>query len=66
MDLARVHVIDYVLLPVAGFPKQRVEFSCQHQARLEACRFDTVDALIAALSQKSRITFGRGRPKNTL
>lgn len=63
MDLASAKVIDYLLLPVAGFPKGVADFSYEHPARLDACRFDTVEALLAALSQKPRITFARGRPK---
>lgn len=65
MDVACQNAIDYLLLPVAGFPKQRAEFSHHHQARLDCCRFDTVDGLIAALWQSPRITFARGRPPKT-
>lgn len=63
MDLGRARILDYLLLPVAGFPKQSVEFSFEHPGRLEACRFETTAALTVALWQAPRITFGRGRPK---
>jgi hypothetical protein len=35
MDLSGAKVLDYMLLPVAGFPKQMVEFSYEHPTRLE-------------------------------
>ena len=62
MDLSGAKVLDYILLPIAGFPKQMVEFSYEHPTRLEACRFETIDGLISALWEKPRIIFGRGRP----
>ncbi len=63
MDLSGAKVLDHMLLPVAGFPKQMVEFSYEHPTRLEACRFETIDGLISALWEKPRIIFGRGRPR---
>ena len=60
MDLPGARVLDYLLLPVKGFPKGSVEFSYQHPARLDACRFETVDALVPALWQKPCIVFARG------
>jgi len=43
--------IDYLLLPAANFPKDRMEFSERNQARLDTCRFDTVDDLLQAISR---------------
>jgi hypothetical protein len=65
MDVERTKTLDYLLMPVAGFPKQSIEFSFEHPARLEACRFETLEALIPAMWQKPRIVFGRGRPKKS-
>jgi DNA invertase Pin-like site-specific DNA recombinase len=63
LDLARAKVLDYLLLPVAGFPKGIVEFSYEHPARLEACRFQTIHALVPAIWQRPRIVFAPGRPR---
>ena len=63
LDLAHTSLLDYLLMPVAGFPKGMVEFSYEHPARLEACRFESVESLTPALWQEPRIKFGRGRPK---
>ena len=64
MDLTRSKVLDYLLLPVAGFPKGHAEFSYEHPGRLEACQFETVEALVPAIWEKPRIIFARGRPKS--
>ncbi len=51
MDRAGRSTIDYLLLPVANFPKDRMEFSEKNQARLDACRFETVDDLLQSISR---------------
>ena len=51
MDRAGRDVIDYRLLPANNFPEERMEFFERNQARLDACRFDTVDALLQSVSQ---------------
>lgn len=63
MDLALAKVLDYLLMPVAGFPKGMVEFSYEHPTRFNACRFESVHALVPALRQTPRIVFAPGRPK---
>jgi DNA invertase Pin-like site-specific DNA recombinase len=63
MDLKRTNVLDYLLMPVTGFPKGMVEFSYEHPTRLAACRFETIDELVPALWKKPRILFAPGRPR---
>jgi hypothetical protein len=51
MDQANRDGIDYLLLPVAIFPKKKMEFSEKNQTRLDACRFDTPDDLLQSISR---------------
>lgn len=62
-------IIDYLVLPVAGFPVEKMEFAESNRKRLEGCRFDTVETLFNAIwkcrndpSLMPRAK--RGRPKN--
>jgi hypothetical protein len=68
IEQASRNIIDYLLLPATDFPKDRMEFSEKNRVRLDACRFDTVDALFQSiwrsrgdLSLLAKIK-GRGRP----
>jgi hypothetical protein len=45
-DLPCRTIIDYLLLPTLGFPKQKAEFSNRNPARLAACRHDSMASLL--------------------
>jgi hypothetical protein len=49
IDQTGRNILDYLLLPATKFPKERMEFSERNQARLGACRFDTVDDLLQSI-----------------
>jgi hypothetical protein len=49
-DLPCRSILDYILLPIAGFPKQKAEFSNRNPARLAACRYDSIEALFPMIS----------------
>jgi DNA invertase Pin-like site-specific DNA recombinase len=62
------NIIDYLLLPVADFPTDRMEFSEKNPDRLDACRFDTVESLFQSIwrSRNDPSLFPRikqGRPR---
>ena len=62
------NIIDYLLLPVAEFPIERMEFSEKNRDRLDACRFDTVETLFQSIwrSRNDPSLFPRikqGRPR---
>jgi hypothetical protein len=48
-DLPCRNIIDYLLLPTLGFPKQKAEFSNRNPARLAACRHDSVASLLPTI-----------------
>ena len=45
-DLLCRNIIDYLLLPTLGFPKQKAEFSNRNPARIAACRHDSMTSLL--------------------
>jgi DNA invertase Pin-like site-specific DNA recombinase len=49
IDQPSRNIIDYLLLPAKNFPKDRMEFSERNRARLETCRFDSIDTLFQAI-----------------
>jgi len=49
IDQTGRNVIDYLLIPATNFSKSRMEFSERNQARLNACRFENVDALVNSI-----------------
>jgi hypothetical protein len=49
IDQTGRNVIDYLLIPATNFSKSRIEFSERNQARLNACRFENVDALVHSI-----------------
>ncbi len=49
IDQTGRNVIDYLLIPATNFSKSRMEFSERNQARLNACRFENVDALVHSI-----------------
>jgi hypothetical protein len=48
-DLPCRNIIDYLLLPTLGFPKQKAEFSNRNPARLAACRYDSLESLFPTI-----------------
>jgi len=54
--------VAYLLMPVAGFPEGMAEFSYEHPTRLEACRFETIHALVPANWQGPRIVLRQAGP----
>ena len=56
LDLAGRNVVDYLLLPATNFPKERMEFSERNRLRLDACRFDTVNALVHSICRPLHVT----------
>jgi DNA invertase Pin-like site-specific DNA recombinase len=45
-DLRCRTIIDFLLLPTSGFPKQKAEFSDRNPARLVACRHESMASLL--------------------
>jgi len=45
-DLPCRNILDYLLLPAPGFPKQKAEFSNRNPARLAACRYESIASLL--------------------
>jgi hypothetical protein len=44
-DQDRRNIIDFLSVPMAGFPKEKIEFADVNRRRIDACRSDSIDAL---------------------
>jgi hypothetical protein len=53
-DLPCRNIIDYLLLPTLGFPKQKAEFSNRNPARLAACRHDSIASLLPLMLRPAK------------
>jgi len=64
-DLACRNIIDYLLLPVAGFPKGKAEFSNRNPARLAACRHNDLASLLPLMMSPAEKAYVRLAPHSS-
>jgi hypothetical protein len=63
VDQIGINVMDYLLLPATNFNVDRMEFSEINRFRIKSCRFETIDALWAAIRQHPRYAISVSTPK---
>ena len=64
-DLTCRKIIDYLLLPVAGFPKLYAEFSNRNPARLAACRHANIASLLPLITAQAKEEYVRLAPHSS-
>lgn len=64
-DIHCRNIIDYLLLPTLGFPKQKAEFSNRNPARLAACRYDSLESLFPTIMGASKKEYVPLRPHSS-
>jgi DNA invertase Pin-like site-specific DNA recombinase len=66
-DPSRRQIIDFLLIPMSNFPKEKMEFADQNWTRLDGCRLDTVHTLFHSIwsvrnDSSLLATIKQGRP----
>jgi hypothetical protein len=58
-------ILGYLLIPIAGFPRKKAEYSTRNPARLAACSFKSVEAMFPKIMGPINTEYVRMTPHSS-